>query len=201
MLAPGTKRPWPSADTAASATSTRKGPGRVPCFTTQFELQLPRGSKRGAHLMLVNATVPPPGSFEVAASSREKTMKAVTLTIVGLLLSAGLAYAADNPPVQGQPKGHPAVLTDIECNGVWKDAVSGGDMLPEIRPVAIFRTSSKPTQIKTETFHKPSSRRLARRVGSNLSTRNRLRWARMKAATAAMSAKPRQLSSGKIQGQ
>jgi len=57
-------------------------------------------------------------------------MKAVILTIVGLLLSSGLAYAADNPPVQGQPKGHPAVLTDIECNGVWKDAVSGGDMLP-----------------------------------------------------------------------
>ena len=133
MLAPGTKRTISrAAETAASATSTRKGrwPRNV---LSQRNLRVAAAlaaRNGGPHLMLVNATIPPPGSFEVAASSREKTMKAVILTIVGLLLSSGLAYAADNPPVQGQPKGHPAVLTDIECNGVWKDAVSGGDMLP-----------------------------------------------------------------------
>lgn len=52
-------------------------------------------------------------------------MKAITITTLGLILSTGLAYAADNPPTSG----HPAVLTDTECNGVWMDAVSGGDVL------------------------------------------------------------------------
>ena len=59
-------------------------------------------------------------------------MKAVILTTVGLLLSSGLAYSADNPPQSPSGPssgGHPTVLTDTECNGVWKDAVSGGDML------------------------------------------------------------------------
>lgn len=53
------------------------------------------------------------------------TMKAITITTLGLILSSGLAYAADNPPTSG----HPTVLTDTECNGVWMDAVSGGDVL------------------------------------------------------------------------
>lgn len=57
---------------------------------------------------------------------RRKTMKAVIITTLGLLLSSGLAYAADNPPLQGTPSGptsgHPTVLTDTECNGVWMDA-------------------------------------------------------------------------------
>ena len=78
--------------------------------------------------MLVNATIPPPRSFEVAASSREKTMKAVILTIVGLLLSSGLAYAADNPQFRVNPRDIPPCSPT--CNGVWKDAVAGGDMLP-----------------------------------------------------------------------
>jgi EF hand domain-containing protein len=61
-------------------------------------------------------------------------MKAVIITTLGLLLSSGLAYAADNPPLQGQSpsgptSGHPTVLTDTECNGVWMDAASGGDVL------------------------------------------------------------------------
>ena len=60
-------------------------------------------------------------------------MKAVIITTLGLLLSSGLAYAADNPPLQGTPSGptsgHPTVLTDTECNGVWMDAASGGDVL------------------------------------------------------------------------
>ena len=60
-------------------------------------------------------------------------MRALILT-VGLILGSGLAYAADNPPVQGQSpsgpsSGHPTVLTDTECSGVWKDAASGGDVL------------------------------------------------------------------------
>jgi hypothetical protein len=53
------------------------------------------------------------------------TMKAMTITTLGLILSSGLAYAADNPPTSA----HPTVLTDTECNGVWMDAASGGDML------------------------------------------------------------------------
>ena len=53
------------------------------------------------------------------------TMKAITITTLGLILSSGLAYAADNPPASG----HPTVLTDTECNGVWMDAASGGDVL------------------------------------------------------------------------
>ena len=53
------------------------------------------------------------------------TMKAITITTLGLILSSGLAYAADNPPTSG----HPTVLTDTECNGVWMDAASGGDVL------------------------------------------------------------------------
>ena len=61
-------------------------------------------------------------------------MKAVIITTLGLLLSSGLAYAADNPPLQSQSpsgptSGHPTVLTDTECNGVWMDAASGGDVL------------------------------------------------------------------------
>ena len=61
-------------------------------------------------------------------------MKAVVTMILGLMLSSGLAYAADNPPLQGQSpsgptSGHPTVLTDTECNGVWMDAASGGDVL------------------------------------------------------------------------
>ena len=61
-------------------------------------------------------------------------MKAVIITTLGLMLSSGLAYAADNPPVQGQSpsgptSGHPTVLTDTECNGVWMDAANGGDVL------------------------------------------------------------------------
>ena len=40
----------------------------------------------------------------------------------------------NQPATQGQSpsgpiSGHPTVLTDTECNGVWMDAVSGGDVL------------------------------------------------------------------------
>ena len=53
-------------------------------------------------------------------------MKAIVLATVGVLVSSGLSYAeSPNAPKSG----HPAVLTDAECNGVWKDAVSGGDVL------------------------------------------------------------------------
>jgi EF hand len=57
------------------------------------------------------------------------TMKAVIITTLGLLLSSGLAYAADTQSPSGPTSGHPTVLTDTECNGVWMDAVSGGDVL------------------------------------------------------------------------
>lgn len=61
-------------------------------------------------------------------------MRAVIVTALGFLLGSGLAYAADQPSPQGQspsspPSGHPAVLTDAECNGVWMDAAGGGDVL------------------------------------------------------------------------
>ncbi len=53
-------------------------------------------------------------------------MKAIVLATVGVLLSSGLSYA-ESP---GHPKsGHPTMLTDAECNGVWMDAVNGGDVL------------------------------------------------------------------------
>jgi hypothetical protein len=55
------------------------------------------------------------------------TMKAVVTTL-GLLLSSGLAYAADTSP-SSSTTGHPAVLTDTECKGVWMDAAGGGDVL------------------------------------------------------------------------
>ena len=56
-------------------------------------------------------------------------MKAVIITTLGLMLSSGLAYAADTQSPSGPTSGHPTVLTDTECNGVWMDAVSGGDVL------------------------------------------------------------------------
>lgn len=53
-------------------------------------------------------------------------MKAIILAAVGVMLSSGLSYAKS----PGHPKsGHPTVLTDAECNGVWMDAVNGGDVL------------------------------------------------------------------------
>jgi hypothetical protein len=56
------------------------------------------------------------------------TMKAVVTMILGLMLSSGLAYAADTSP-SSPTTGHPAVLTDTECNGVWMDAAGGADVL------------------------------------------------------------------------
>ena len=56
-------------------------------------------------------------------------MKAVIITTLELMLSSGLAYAADTQSPSGPTSGHPTVLTDTECNGVWMDAVSGGDVL------------------------------------------------------------------------
>ena len=53
-------------------------------------------------------------------------MRAIVLATVGVLLSSGLSYAET---LSSPKSGHPAVLTDAECNGVWKDAVSGGDVL------------------------------------------------------------------------
>ena len=54
-------------------------------------------------------------------------MKAIMLaTTVGVMLSSGLSYA-ESP--RAPKSAHPAVLTDAECNGVWKDAVGGGDIL------------------------------------------------------------------------
>ena len=55
-------------------------------------------------------------------------MKAVVTTTLGLLLSSGLAYAADTSP-SSPTTGHPALLTDTECKGVWMDAAGGGDVL------------------------------------------------------------------------
>lgn len=55
-------------------------------------------------------------------------MKAIIVTALGFMLSSGLVYAAEQSP-SGPSSGHPAVLTDAECNGVWMDAVSGGDVL------------------------------------------------------------------------
>jgi len=56
------------------------------------------------------------------------TMKAVVTMILGLMLSSGLAYAADTSP-SSPTTGHPAVLTDTECKGIWMDAAGGGDVL------------------------------------------------------------------------
>ena len=53
-------------------------------------------------------------------------MKAILLATVGVMLSSGLSYAKSP---SGPKSGHPAVLTNAECNGVWKDAVGGGDIL------------------------------------------------------------------------
>ena len=58
----------------------------------------------------------------------------IIVTALGFALSSGLVFAADQPATQGQSpsgpiSGHPTVLTDTECNGVWMDAVSGGDVL------------------------------------------------------------------------
>ena len=53
-------------------------------------------------------------------------MKAIILATVGTMLSFGLSYA-ESP--RAPKSAHPAVLTAAECNGVWKDAVSGGDLL------------------------------------------------------------------------
>jgi EF hand domain-containing protein len=60
------------------------------------------------------------------ASLRRMAMKAILLATVGVMLSSGLSYA-ESP--SGPKSGHPAVLTNAECNGVWKDAVGGGDIL------------------------------------------------------------------------
>ena len=61
-------------------------------------------------------------------------MKAIMLTALALLLSSGLAWTAENPPVQGQSPNtpgseHPTALTDTQCDGIWDDAAGGNDML------------------------------------------------------------------------
>jgi hypothetical protein len=53
---------------------------------------------------------------------------AVIITALGCTLSSGLAYAAEQSPSH-PTTGHPAMLTDTECNGVRMDAASGGDVL------------------------------------------------------------------------
>ena len=57
------------------------------------------------------------------------------------MLSSGLSYA-ESP---GGPKsGHPAVLTDAECNGVWTDAVeSGGDVLTRDKAAGYISSFAK----------------------------------------------------------
>ena len=53
-------------------------------------------------------------------------MKAIILATIGTMLSFGLSYA-ESP--RAPKSAHPAVLSDAECNGAWKDAVRGGDIL------------------------------------------------------------------------
>ena len=54
-------------------------------------------------------------------------MKGMTLiAAVGIILCPSLSYA-ESP--SGPKSGHPAMLTNAECNGVWKDAVGEGDIL------------------------------------------------------------------------
>ena len=67
-------------------------------------------------------------------------MRVIILVTVGVLLSSGLSYAKS----PGGPKsGHPAVLTDAECNGVWTDAVSGGDVLTRDKAAGYISSFAK----------------------------------------------------------
>ena len=64
---------------------------------------------------------------------RQTTISSLLVAALSLGVSGGVALAAeDSPPSQspGAPtSGHPSVLTETECSGVWKDAASGGDVL------------------------------------------------------------------------
>ena len=64
---------------------------------------------------------------------RQTTISSLVVAALSLGVAGGVALAAeDSPPSQspGAPtSGHPSVLTDTECSGVWKDAASGGDVL------------------------------------------------------------------------
>ena len=67
-------------------------------------------------------------------------MRVIILVTVGVLLSSRLSYAKS----PGGPKsGHPAVLTEIKCNGVWTDAVSGGDVLTRDKAAGYISSLAK----------------------------------------------------------
>ena len=60
----------------------------------------------------------------------------ISSLVVGTLsfgVVGGVVFAAeDSQPSQSPgtpPSGHPSVLTETECSGVWKDAASGSDVL------------------------------------------------------------------------
>jgi hypothetical protein len=64
---------------------------------------------------------------------RQTTISSLVVAALSLGVAGGVALAAeDSPPSQspGAPtSGHPSVLTETECSGVWKDAASGSDVL------------------------------------------------------------------------
>ena len=118
-------------------------------------------------------------------------MKAILLATVGVMLSSGLSYAE----FPSAPKsGHPAVLTNAECNGVWKDAVGGGDILTRDKAAGYISDFAKADANRDGKFHKPSLGKLAKRVWSEPSMRNQPRWARMRATMPAVSARARLFS-------
>ena len=60
---------------------------------------------------------------------RQTTISSLAVAALSLGVAGGLALAAEDSSPSQSPSGHPSVLTETECSGVWKDAASGGDVL------------------------------------------------------------------------
>lgn len=56
----------------------------------------------------------------------------IALSLVGLLLSTGFAFAGANNMTSGRPS---AVLTDDQCNSIWQMASPHGDALSKDQAV------------------------------------------------------------------
>ena len=71
---------------------------------------------------------------------RLTTISSLVVAALSLGVAGGVALAAeDSPPSQspGAPtSGHPSVLTDTECSGVWKTQLAEVTYAADIRPVA-----------------------------------------------------------------
>jgi hypothetical protein len=119
--------------------------------------------------------------------------------ILGLMLSSGLAYAADTSP-SSPTTGHPAVLSYTECNGVWMDAAGGGDVLAGDKAGGYVSDFKQADANQDGNISQAEFKEACKKGLTELSMPSRLRWARMNLPTKARLAKSLLLSRARCRG-